>query len=265
MVNVTTSDDNGGVRRPGPVICALALCLLPAAPVGAEAPEAPAQLGCLLRHYTGQAAFVDGRWFVVLPGGARHPWAGAPGRPLDRRIEDPAPADTFAIPYPTGPIAPVDDAARDPGRLRFLPLFAATYGDPPRSLARIRFFGHTLKVHPRLVAPLERVTARLAPQLAATLRGHLVPPAGAFARRNIAGTERRSAHAYGVALDLNAARSHYWRWQKEPGPPRWRSTIPAAIVAAFEAEGFIWGGRWYHYDTMHFEYRPELVGEGACR
>jgi len=23
---------------------------------------------------------------------------------------------------------------------------------------------------------------------------------------------------------------------------------------------FIWRGRWYHYDTMHFEYRPELFG-----
>ena len=23
--------------------------------------------------------------------------------------------------------------------------------------------------------------------------------------------------------------------------------------------GFIWGGKWYHYDTMHFEFRPELV------
>lgn len=22
---------------------------------------------------------------------------------------------------------------------------------------------------------------------------------------------------------------------------------------------WIWGGRWYHYDTMHFEYRPEIV------
>ncbi|MBP9613702.1 MAG: M15 family metallopeptidase, partial [Sulfurospirillum sp.] len=25
-----------------------------------------------------------------------------------------------------------------------------------------------------------------------------------------------------------------------------------------EKYGFVWGGRWYHYDTMHFEYRPEL-------
>ncbi len=261
---MTTPEDNGAVQRLGALIGALAASLGAAAPARASEPEVPPRLACLLRHYAGQAAQVDGRWFVVLPDGSRHPWEGPPGRSLERRIEDPAPADTFAIPYPGGPIVPVGDPAQDPGRLRFLPLFAATYGDPPRSLTRVRFFGHALRVHPRLVGPLERVMARVAPQLDATLRGHLVPPAGAFARRNIAGTERRSAHAFGVAIDLNAARSHYWRWQKEPGPPRWRSTIPAVIVAAFEAEGFIWGGRWYHYDTMHFEYRPELAGDGAC-
>ena len=22
---------------------------------------------------------------------------------------------------------------------------------------------------------------------------------------------------------------------------------------------FVWGGRWWHYDTMHFEYRPEII------
>ncbi len=31
------------------------------------------------------------------------------------------------------------------------------------------------------------------------------------------------------------------------------------IVKELEKYGFIWGGRWYHYDTMHFEYRPELL------
>jgi hypothetical protein len=44
---------------------------------------------------------------------------------------------------------------------------------------------------------------------------------------------------------------------------RWANQIPQVIVDAFEAEGFIWGGRWYHYDTMHFEYRPELL-DPAC-
>ena len=31
------------------------------------------------------------------------------------------------------------------------------------------------------------------------------------------------------------------------------------IVDIFERHGFIWGGKWYHYDTMHFEHRPELL------
>ena len=35
--------------------------------------------------------------------------------------------------------------------------------------------------------------------------------------------------------------------------------MPQAIVAAFARQGFIWGGAWRHFDTMHFEYRPELL------
>ena len=30
------------------------------------------------------------------------------------------------------------------------------------------------------------------------------------------------------------------------------------IPEIFEKHGFIWGGKWDHFDTMHFEYRPEL-------
>ena len=39
--------------------------------------------------------------------------------------------------------------------------------------------------------------------------------------------------------------------------------IPYEIVEIFERHGFIWGGRWYHFDTMHFEYRPELLPQQA--
>jgi len=34
--------------------------------------------------------------------------------------------------------------------------------------------------------------------------------------------------------------------------------MPQSVVDAFERQGFIWGGKWNHYDTMHFEYRPEF-------
>ena len=33
------------------------------------------------------------------------------------------------------------------------------------------------------------------------------------------------------------------------------------IVHIFEKHGFIWGGRWLHYDTMHFEFRPEFYAK----
>ena len=31
------------------------------------------------------------------------------------------------------------------------------------------------------------------------------------------------------------------------------------LVEIMERHGFIWGGKWHHFDGMHFEYRPELI------
>jgi hypothetical protein len=35
------------------------------------------------------------------------------------------------------------------------------------------------------------------------------------------------------------------------------------IVKIFESKGFVWGGKWWHYDSIHFEYRPELTLPGC--
>ena len=45
----------------------------------------------------------------------------------------------------------------------------------------------------------------------------------------------------------------------------YRNRMPKEIVDIFERHGFIWGGKWYHYDTMHFEYRPELLDDAEAR
>ena len=82
--------------------------------------------------------------------------------------------------------------------------------------------------------------------------------------RDIAGTKRPSTHRWGTAIDLAADKANYWRWTSKNPPEEgsaditYRNSIPVEIVSIFERHGFIWGGRWYHYDTMHFEYRPEL-------
>jgi len=87
---------------------------------------------------------------------------------------------------------------------------------------------------------------------------------GTFIWRNIKRSKRLSSHAFGIAIDLNVERSDYWRWTYRGKPMIWKNRVPQAVVDAFEAEGFIWGGRWKHYDTMHFEYRPELLSP-MCR
>lgn len=77
--------------------------------------------------------------------------------------------------------------------------------------------------------------------------------------RYIKNTNRLSAHSFGVAIDVAASLVEYWEWDNDAnGSYAWHNSMPQAIVDAFEAEWFIWGGRWNHYDTMHFEFRPEL-------
>jgi len=73
--------------------------------------------------------------------------------------------------------------------------------------------------------------------------------------RVVKDTGNRSAHAWGAAIDINTNFADYWLWSKGT----YRNRIPFDIVEVFERHSFIWGGKWGHFDTMHFEYRPELL------
>jgi hypothetical protein len=69
---------------------------------------------------------------------------------------------------------------------------------------------------------------------------------------------RTSAHAYGIAVDINWDESYYLG-SRRSAPYEYRNNVPKFLVEIFEENGFIWGGRWHSYDAMHFEYRPELL------
>ena len=100
----------------------------------------------------------------------------------------------------------------------------------------------------------------------ADLRAELKPfvtGASTFNWRPIAGTRRLSPHSFGIAIDVCVGKSDYWRWSNrgagESDTIAYCNRMAAELVRIFERHGFVWGGRWYHYDTMHFEYRPELL------
>lgn len=183
---------------------------------------------------------------------------------MEQRFESPDLEDMLAVRYPRGPIVPIADSEHDPGRARFEPLFRAVYGKTPAevsaALEPVKIRGRTVSFHRRAAPALRRVADRLA-KLDASFDKYFASMGGTFNARNIAGTDRASAHSWGIAIDIDTSLSHYWR--NDGAKIVWKNHIPQEIVDAFEAEAFAWGGRWYHYDTMHFEWRPELF-DPAC-
>ena len=140
-----------------------------------------------------------------------------------------------------------------------------TARDVQAALVPVRLGGKTFWVHRKIEAPLRRVAARVdaAIRRDRTLARFFESPGGTFNWRRIAGSDQLSMHSWAIAIDLDTKRASYWRNERRDRPLAWKNGYPQAIVDAFEAEGFVWGGRGYHFDTMHFEYRPELL-DPAC-
>ncbi len=149
----------------------------------------------------------------------------------------------------------------DPGRYRNDKFFRKMYGNSAKAVKRhlttINWLGQ--KVQVTRVNNVHKHLQAVARELSKypKLKKYLTPTGGTFKWRKIAGTNRLSVHSFGAAIDIRVKYSAYWRWNK--GKYRYQNKIPLQIVKIFEKHGFIWGGKWYHYDTMHFEYRPELL------
>jgi hypothetical protein len=239
---------------------------------GANPADLARKLDRLVRAYPDTIAGVEGD-ALVLKDGTRLPLSdGKSDKSFDELLDKPDIGDMFAFDYPAGAPAAAPAENFDPGRIRVEALFRALYGDCQKgTLAKQRQVKWVPKHHGGTVSfttaqgadkALEAVSAEL-DQLPDSFAKYLVPPAGTYNCRVIANTDRMSMHAYAAAIDINTKQTTYWQWVK-PGADglyKWSNKIPPEIVAIFEKHGFIWGGRWYHFDTMHFEYRPELLAE----
>lgn len=238
------------------------------------APTVPAGLACLAKYFVGTPVAQGSGWALSLPDGTTLPWEDGKTKTFDVAMESPDLEDTLSLPYAKGAIVPVNTVNQDPGRIRNDVLFKAAYGASAAAvqakLVTVSFVGQDVKFHTRAATALANVSTRLQALIATTpsLSAYVTGPlGGTFEWRPIANTTRMSVHSYGAAIDIVVAKSAYWEWDKAASPTgtfTWKNQIPQAIVDAFEAEGFAWGGRWYHYDTMHFEYRPELF-DPACK
>jgi D-alanyl-D-alanine carboxypeptidase len=196
---------------------------------------------------------------------------GKGDRPFDVMLDDPDIKDMFAMTYPAGDKGLPPGVNSDPGRVRYMPLFLKMYGDcrtknlvaDAGNVVWLRKkYGKTIKFSKTngAAAQLQKVSDEL-DQLPDRFLDYMRPLQGTYNCRPIAGTDRPSAHGLGIAIDLAEAHTHYWLWSQPEADGRipYKNEMPWEIVRIFEKHGFVWGGKWYHYDTMHFEYRPEIL------
>jgi D-alanyl-D-alanine carboxypeptidase len=249
----------------------LAAAFVAAAAALAQGADTSEKLQHLVAAYPEQLDRIDGSTLVWRDGTRMELDDGKGVKDFEALIADPDIEDMLALPYPAGGAATPPEKNFDPGRTRNLAFFNKMYGDcqkdeVAKNLTEIVWMPK--KAPQRLmITKVNGVDEKLAAVSAELdlLPGEfdvfLIPSAGTYNCRVIAGTDRPSAHGHGIAIDIATRHADYWRWLRSTsdGSYIYRNRIPMEIVRIFEKHGFIWGGRWYHFDTMHFEYRPELL------
>ena len=231
---------------------------------GSAAGDGPA-LDALVRAYPEQLAGYDST-YLIWRDGTRMPLSdGQPNKSLEEMLRRGSILDQIWLPYPAGVSAAALVPQGDPGRIRNRAFFDKMYGDCWRGEVTLRLapviwlprsWGHMVRATSvnGVAARLAEISAELE-TLPAPEKRYVYPPSGTYNCRTVADTGEPSMHSWGAAIDINAAHAQYWLWPRAASA----NVVPAEIIDIFERHGFIWGGKWSHYDRMHFEYRPELV------
>ena len=226
------------------------LFCFPACTPGAEETDVPAYAEALLSAYPDHLShYRDGRE------------KSFPERPDHTDVED-----MFQDVYRTGELQ-TPDYLSDPGRYRCEAFFKRIYGSSRKKVRRrlvsVDWFGQKIpftKVNHAAdsLKAVEREIKSCYPHFEKYFEN-----SSSFNWRPVRGADRMSAHSYGMTIDICVDSSDYWRWddrgKEELDEIAYHNRIPEEIIHVFERHGFISGARWYHYDTMHFEFRPELL------
>lgn len=233
------------------------------------AQEYPKGVKKLINAYPDFEITYDGK-YILLRDGQKFIYDDGIEKSGELLLNKPSISDMFKSEYPRVNKSYIPPKGNDPGRVRNEEFMKAMYGkntkEVQNNLTSIiwcpKLIGSKIRVSKinNVHLQLQKVSDELDkyPELQKYLQG-----ATTFNWRIIKGTNRLSTHSFGTSIDLNVKFSNYWQWDcrctNEEHDLKYKNQIPLLLVEIFEKYGFIWGGKWYHYDTMHFEYRPELL------
>lgn len=233
--------------------------------------NAKRDLLCLLLAYPEYIKDIEksaeGKLYVVMESGKKIIYDDEKEKSYEQKMADPDLQDTMELSYPLSPIDKLMELNDDPGRFRNYTLLKEVYGKDQKSIegqlttvnvggpacqfSKSNGAAQALKEAVSEAAALSRENNRVG--------GAAFPTSGTYNYRYIANTNRLSPHAFGIAIDLARDSRDYWQWAtREQGQKRMES-YPQELVAIFEKYNFIWGGKWGHFDILHFEYRPEII------
>ncbi|WP_310556886.1 M15 family metallopeptidase, partial [Flavobacterium sp.] len=213
----------------------------------------------LMKHYPQIVDFKDDK--LIFKDGSTLIYDDNKKKNFQQLIDNPDIEDQFFYNYKLGEI-------NDAGRIRNESFFKKIYGNSKseveQNLVEINWCPKLVsqKIKVTNVNGIDKIIKKLSKELDnhPEYKNYLTNIAGTFNWRKIAGTNRLSMHSFGMTIDINTKYSNYWQWdckcKNEEAKLIYKNKIPQKIVAIFEKYGFIWGGNWTHYDTMHFEYRP---------
>lgn len=211
----------------------------------------------------------DGSVYLVIKSGKKLLYDDKKEKTVAQKLDNPDLEDMMEQIYPLGGEPKLQKEDFDPGRRRVSSFFEEVYGESQKVVqanltgVKIGNNSYSFNAINGAAASLRNVTKVLLP-LAQNQKGvdkYIFPVSGTFNYRVIAGTNRLSEHAYAIAIDLaaNGGGSGYWKWISINDGKRKIEGYPKQIINIFEKNNFIWGGKWRHFDIMHFEYRPELI------
>jgi len=209
----------------------------------------------------------DGRVYVVMKSGRKLLYDDKRKKGSAEKLSNPDLQDMLEQTYPLIPVRSVLEENFDPGRCRVYELLSEVYGSSQKAIEskltslNLGYLNCQFNSSNKAANSLKAVMQELIPLARGNQRiGSCVyPSSGTYNYRLIAGTNQLSPHSYGIAIDLAVNKKDYWRWSTKADGDKRLSSYPSEIVEIFEKNNFIWGGKWAHFDIMHFEYRPEII------
>lgn len=218
-------------------------------------------------YITGVEKSNSGSVFIITKSGKKILYDDKRVKGFNEKLNNPDIQDMLEQIYPLDDISKLMDENYDPGRARNYVLLKDVYGVSREKVeanltnVKVGYTNCQFNKNNNAASALNEVMKELVPMTrsSSNVNRCMFPSSGTYNYRYISGTNRLSPHSFGTAIDLARDKRDYWQWASRSQGEERLKTYSREVVRTFENHNFIWGGKWGHFDILHFEYRPEII------